>query len=450
DETPLRGVMALPPAHCMTVGRDNLRIWQYFDIDPSNKLKFRDDREYADGFLEVFTKALTARMRANGIIGTDLSGGIDSSSIASLARKLLNDGPVNGVDRIEAFYLNFPDPESDERRYVKEVVGKWGLPLHVAEPTLAALPDCTAEVRQHFHLPSYPNGAMARGLMCEAAALGIRAHLGGSGGDEWLSGSSRYLADALRGMHLRSFIRRWRYDARYSPGPSLTDELRRAIVPLLPRGFRRAIHRMRGDNPAATLLDPGFLKRSGLSERIEKHRQRYPGLSLSDADFHSGFADAWMLHTFEMEERMASSVAIEPRYPFHDRRVIEFAARLPEEQRFGDRRPKEVLRNAMLGILPESVRNRLDKGEFSHVFIKTFARYGGDFFESMEICRAGWVRPREPARMFREALDFHRRGERAFLEHIWPLAFIAAVEIWFKVVILGSERDRFASQELCA
>ena len=58
---------------------------------------------------------------------------------------------------------------------------------------------------------------------------------------------------------------------------------------------------------------------------------------------------------------------IEARYPFFDRRMVQFLMAIPEEQRWNCQWPKAVLRQAMTGILPETVRRRMDKAEFSPV-----------------------------------------------------------------------------------
>ena len=73
-----------------------------------------------------------------------------------------------------------------------------------------------------------------------------------------------------------------------------------------------------------------------------------------------------------MADKSAAAFGIEPRYPFFDRRVIEFCLGLPEEQKFADGWPRVLLRRAMEGILPGKVQWRASKANLSPNFHDRF------------------------------------------------------------------------------
>ncbi len=87
--TSYKNVFRLPPASRMTVSPESINVESYWSLDPSKETRFSSDEEYAAKFLEIFTEAVRCRLRSFSNVGSMLSGGLDSSSITCLARKLL-------------------------------------------------------------------------------------------------------------------------------------------------------------------------------------------------------------------------------------------------------------------------------------------------------------------------------------------------------------------------
>jgi len=73
----------------------------------------------------------------------------------------------------------------------------------------------------------------------------------------------------------------------------------------------------------------------------------------------------------EVIARSYAHLRIEARHPFYDRRLLEFMIALPEALCARGRVNKWILREAMQGTLPELVRTRLTKGDFSHTFVRS-------------------------------------------------------------------------------
>ena len=77
SRTLYRGVRRLPHAHALVVKPGTICQWRYWDVDGPRALAYRDDREYAEAFREVFDVAVEARLRSCGPVGAYLSGGLD-------------------------------------------------------------------------------------------------------------------------------------------------------------------------------------------------------------------------------------------------------------------------------------------------------------------------------------------------------------------------------------
>ena len=83
---------------------------------------------------------------------------------------------------------------------------------------------------------------------------------------------------------------------------------------------------------------------------------------------------SWPLYqlTLEIADKTAASFGIEPRYPFFDRRLIQFCVGLPPSQKFGGGWPRLILRRAMEGVLPPAIQWRSSKGDLSPNFHRRF------------------------------------------------------------------------------
>ena len=135
----------------------------------------------------------------------------------------------------------------------------------------------------------------------------------------------------------------------------------------------------------------------------------------------------------EMNERSASWFGIEMRHPFFDRRVAAFALALPGDQRRRSDQTKFVLRQAMRGLLPETVRRRRTKAELSPFLAKVFAAHGGEQpFASLATAEAGWVDGPQVRRMYRQMAQRFARGEHG---NIWPLWMVAGIDLWLKQTV---------------
>jgi asparagine synthase (glutamine-hydrolysing) len=151
-------------------------------------------------------------------------------------------------------------------------------------------------------------------------------------------------------------------------------------------------------------------------------------MTYAQRSIYDNWASPWMFHVLEMDDRSNAWAGVEGRHPFYDRRVIEFAFAIPEEQRARLDLTKFVLRKAMKSLLPERIRERRTKGQFGQVFIETFNRIGGErLFCTMAMESKGWVDARRMQQLCHERLV-------GYPSNLWPLWTIFAAELWFREV----------------
>jgi asparagine synthase (glutamine-hydrolysing) len=152
----------------------------------------------------------------------------------------------------------------------------------------------------------------------------------------------------------------------------------------------------------------------------------------------------------DLYQRASVEPGIEDRHPFLDRRVVEFALSLPDEQRWQRGRTRHVLRRAMNGRLPAIVRDRPDigKGDLSHLYEEALATIGGrGFFEGpLEVAARGWVVAAEARRLYDRMRAQHARRDAGYGDSAFRLWNIAALELWHQGVF-GVGRSSWRDQD---
>lgn len=380
-------VFRLPPAHCLTVAPGRFDLRRYWRLEPGSELKLASDADYAEAFLEVFTEAVRSRLRVNGPVGSMLSGGMDSGSVVAVAAKLLAE---SGAGPLHTFSCLGPDPQTciETRTAWATINGVPGLEPHVAdhtklEPYLDDLIRLTKEIDEPFdgHM------TLPRTAYLMASRAGMKVMMDGVGGDAVLSSSGR-LPRLIRAGKWLSAWEQAKGEAHFSHGQPwlfLRYGIRQAVVPDALRRIRRWRKLRNADHtPEGNLLHHDLAERVNLAARrttFLRHRSPVP---LPQARQR---AEA-IVHTFqvvgrERYDRVAATLRIEPRDPFYDQRVAELCLRLPEAQVGGGGWHKLILRRAMEGLLPDSVRWRVGKEHLGGYFIVAQLRHRQEWAEKL-------------------------------------------------------------------
>lgn len=453
EETLFRAIRRLAPAHQMVVTATDLRITRYWSPDPARSIRYSADREYADHFLDLFRTAVRERMRVNGRLGSFLSGGMDSSSIVNVTLELLRQ-QGQAAEEFNTFSMIFPGDLCDESRYIAEMQSLWGHTSNTLVPSEAAPEKFSLQALRNLDFPGYPNGDLIFDpLRALARSMNIRVLLSGVGGDEWFTGSPFHYADYLKDGEWGKLARQLVVDRRDYPkdrreAPVLMPRhlvLQLGVLPLLPdhaRGWIRWVLRRK-------LRRPPFMSEE-LWQRMAAARAarlRTAAPQLADFPTHSQrdiariLTHAWSQHAIEMLERSTAQDGMEFRYPFEDRRIIEFGLALPEDQRWRGLWTKFVLREAMKGRLPESIRLRRTKSDFSHLVVESLLGLSQQgLFSDMLSADLGWVRPDAAARAAQRLAEQLSSGTGEYTKDFWPLWMAAGIEMWARAALPEGRR----------
>ncbi len=440
-DTLYEGIFRLPPAHTLVVRTGRIETRRYWTIDPHRRIEYSNDEDYAQHFLNLFSTAVRCRLRSHRPIGLELSGGLDSSSVVSFLQASSRTHS-HDHDRLRTFSLVFPGFPCDERVFIDDVVAQGPFRVHRITPTTPSLADFVKDILHSYDFPDHPNGIMNAPLRSLAQQQGCRVLLTGSGGDEWLTGSFFHYADLLRSLKLRPLFQRLRADRQwYGEDPSRDifslPLLQFGLLPLIPRSCRNLGRQLLGRTNRPGWVSPTLWTRTQMQERINLASYSPRGCGHAQQDLFRSTTHGGGIHGIELDERAALSFGLESRHPFNDRRLIEFSLALPEEQRWRDG-SKFVLRQALKGILPRSVRERTDKADFSCIFARTLLTEStAAIFRSLAVASMGWV---DGGRIWNdyESMDsLYAKGNEDYRFHVSPLWMILGIELWWRTMFLG-------------
>jgi len=441
--SPFRSIHPLTPGTYITVDEGNVQSYRFWDIHaigPSEQGK-RSLESYVEEFRENLFEAVRAQLWADCPVTAELSGGLDSSSIVCVSDELArqSDTPIPRVTTVS--YIFDAARASDEREYIANIErhrGETGIYLREDDdPILGTWPDPA--------FISFPNtdlcfGGLITGKLKALKQLGSRVVLSGLFGDQLFS-LADVPCDAARsirsGRMLHAFalcckdglrLRRSAIDLFWTYG----------IKPNLPTWVRPSS----ADIP--DWIRPEFTRRTGLRTLLDaaavpgqtgSGASRFDQLLSSLAYLASGYAE--MQTTFD---------CIDVRYPFLYRPLVEFLVSLPTSVIMRPGRGRWLQREALLNILPESIRMRKDKrGPTEAILIAVKREWKGiedDLIANSRACERGYIA--------RDLLKTEfQRIKHGMTTRSDVLRFVA-LEMWLRAIEQWPEKtapyDRFNSE----
>jgi asparagine synthase (glutamine-hydrolysing) len=372
NETFFKSVYQLLPAHylMLTPGRlDARRYWDLPDVGLTDRND--DNSSYAERFYNLLEDSVQIHLRSDVPIGTCLSGGLDSSAIVCIANKLLfKDHVIDRAwvgERQKTFSSCFEDLRFDERLYIEQVITSTGAEPNYIFPNPTGLLKDLTRLIWHQDEPFGSLSIYAQWcVMQRLAEKGIRVSLDGQGGDEIAAGYHVYY-DYLWGSLAKEFKwtdlwQEWRaYKILFgSPWIAL---LARTLRPFAPNSLLRiARHIKRG----GTL---GFQTLGIHPDFAHQFQERSFETVVHGADplysiLSSNLKQLSIPKLLHYEDRNSMAHSIEARVPFLDYRLVEFMFTLPSAQKIHHGYTKVIMREALKGKIPETIRKRTDKMGF--------------------------------------------------------------------------------------
>lgn len=371
NETFFEGVKKLGASHNMTYNLKTHKYKknQYYDFykEPQN---LSESASIADYQKKLFD-SIRLRMRSDVKVGTCLSGGLDSSSVAAIASKIYRE---SSQDKFIAIHAQSSEQKNDESQFAEAVVRHCDLDLATIQPTLEDFRNHIDEVIYTQEEPfGGPSVFMQYFLMEKSKALGCTVLLDGQGGDETLLGYERYYAAYINNLN---FIDSFKFYLS-SVKNSKLSLARLFAYTLYFTNSKLRISRIIKKN---RYIKKEYLQHMSL-KAIEKSTKSYKDIfSLQHGEIFS----TQMPHLLRYEDKNSMMHSIETRLPFIDYRLVEFAVNTDSKFKIKNGWTKYILRKAIESFLPRDIVWRKNKLGFESPTQTWLASIDGEMHQSIK------------------------------------------------------------------
>jgi asparagine synthase (glutamine-hydrolysing) len=362
DTTCYNDIFRLTPGHSITIRSEKTNLHQYWHPDQVPDVRFQTDEQYLEAFLEIFTEAVNCRLRSYRPVGSLLSGGLDSGSIATLAANSLaqNNQQLSTFSSIPLHDTASTVSDAqfgDESPLIQEICKAAGnIDAHYINANNITPMTGIKRILDIFEQPELGAANMywLVALLEKIQRQGIGTVLHGDMGNftiSWAGNRDQYLLALLkqgRGLSFINELKAWQQFNHSSMHRAIKSQL---IKPLMPH-VAKSYLRMLGFSNRFDILNNHFVetivrpheesleKSNNLKYVASPHREIY-------ASYKSG------LNTTPFE--LGAAFGLEIRSPAIDKRVLSFCLGIPQNQYTRDGQERLLIRRAMSGKMPQRV-----------------------------------------------------------------------------------------------
>jgi asparagine synthase (glutamine-hydrolysing) len=343
--TSFRDVRRLSPAHSLIVSKDEFFLKRYWSPPTNGRIRYRNADDYLEHFKILLQAAVKDRLRTDRV-GVLLSGGLDSASVATTVRALAK-GSGEQVD-VRAYTVVYESliPDRDGV-HAKETAEFLGIPArYLALDNLRPFGGWNSG---DWMWPEPAEDPFFAGLFDQYQMISedCRVVLSGEGSDD--------LMDFEIWPHAKDLIGRREWAQLFTETLQYAS-IRRSPWPGIRRRIERVFRKDHAEPVFPRWIAPDFARRISLEKRWKEAippspSERHPILPRA----HASLDSPQLAYLFEHENPGVTRRPVEVRHPFLDLRIVNYLLALPPFPWFFE---KALLREAMAGCLPESVRRR--------------------------------------------------------------------------------------------
>jgi asparagine synthase (glutamine-hydrolysing) len=362
DRTLFRGIRKLMPGHTLVVDAQTgaINIRRYWDVPEAGEIEHKSDDEWIGECRTRLEKAVQSRLMSDVPLGMFLSGGVDSSAIAALMKRMR-------TEPVKTFAVGYEERQYSELSYARTVSQAIGTDHHEVVIGMEDFFNTLPRLVWHEDEPiSWPS-SVSLYFVSRLASEHVKVVLTGEGSDELFAGYHRYQHYLVN--------RRWADAYRFVPGP-----LRSAV-----RRFLAGSRLLSADSRRK--LQHTFLGREGSVESLQLDNF-YAAFSREElqamhagGDAYSSYVGYWnsrqgsvlsqmlyadqktyLVELLMKQDQMSMASSIESRVPFLDHPFVEFAARVPDGLKIRNGSGKYIVKRAVEDVLPHDIIYRKKMG----------------------------------------------------------------------------------------
>ena len=430
-----KGIHKLPAGNILICEKRKMRIKPYWDLGTSIEQKQGTDRRSLHSLMdELYTllkESVQFRLVSDVPLGAFLSGGIDSSCIVGLMRKL-------GASPLKTFSIGFEDKTYDELAHARRVASAFDTDHQEFIIQPQAL-DLTEQLIHHLDEPFSDFSIFPTYLVSKMAREHVTVILSGDGGDEVFGGYEHYQAQKLSRIPILPYAFKllspalkvlppsekkkgaWNKIQRYAQGFENSKDLRHfRWMMFLSRKNKQSLYSNSFSDSLGGIIS---IKDREPFDRIFTSLDRFDRINGELAlDLQSYLVDDILVKV----DRMSMAASLETRVPLIDHKVVEFAFSLPGRMKLRGQTSKWLFKKTMEGFLPHE--NIYRKKEGFSIPIKHWLKTDlkdllCDTLSEKRIREEGFFHYYAVRRM----MDRHLSGKENFSHQLWSLLVFA---IW--------------------
>ena len=407
-------VFKLPPGHYSHIDLDKKthQIHEYWNLKKVRKRKISYEQAKLE-LHELLKDSIKIRLQSDVPIGCFLSGGIDSSLIASIASTV-------SEDTINTFSIGFDDVRYDESKIAEQYSNIIKTKHLTIKCHVKDIMEQIPKLAEVYDEPFADTSALPSLLLNSVTKKKVTVALSGDGGDESFIGYDhfdslnihKYVIDIphlIRKLFANSFFLKLINQNNYRVKNALKTKTRYDFIENV---FSRK----------------GLL----LKKPFQDWMKYYQGYKIWSKDFLQKAADLniklWLENDSNVKvDRASMAYSVEVRSPFLDYRIVEFARSLPIKYRYKKGRKKRILRDLLSEYIPEKVFNQPKRGfslplddwirtDLKEIFIHAL---NDDFLNRI---------PNLNVDRFKKIFHDHLNHKNDHTEHIWKLYVLS---LWY-------------------
>ncbi|MGA2923333.1 MAG: asparagine synthase (glutamine-hydrolyzing) [Candidatus Sulfotelmatobacter sp.] len=439
QETMFEGIRKLMPAHTLELSEQGeLSIERYWDLTVEVDREPRPRKYYVDTYRELLEGSVRSHLMSDVPLGVFLSGGLDSSAVAALTKKIRG-------DRIQTFAVGYGESSFSELGYARQVAEHIQSDHHEVQLSREEFFKSLPRLIWHEDEPIVWPSSVSLYIVAKLAREHVTVVLTGEGSDETLAGYTRY------------------------PWTLLNSRLDNAYRAVTTTGLRRTVQRAIEASPlTASLrrkLEHTFLLRDGNSwasfyydnffsafAADEQAGLLTPAAAADAGDAYAGSMETWkrshgdllhrllyadlnsyLIELLMKQDQMSMAASVESRVPFLDHELVEFTARIPAQYSIEGMAGKFILKQAVEDLLPQSIVYRKKMGFPTPWEYWLAGPQLGDL-ERMLLEPRSLERGLFQAETVKRIFSEHRNQVRDHGNRIWRLLNL---EIWQRVCVDG-------------
>jgi asparagine synthase (glutamine-hydrolysing) len=422
--TPYKGIYSVPPGHAVCVSAVGTKISRFWSLPVHDEVRYRNQHRYEEHLRALFREAVSVRLQTQGPVLAELSGGLDSSSVVSMANHLIRGGlvPAPSLTSVSYVWKN-----SLDEPFICEMEAFCGIEgVHISthdSPLITETDVCYAqpEILQ----------SLRRSVALLSRQLGAKVLLTGQNGDltmgNWFDDSLQ-LSSSLRHFRLRRACKEALEWSRILRLP-VYRLLWLGVCAALPSTLAPADAYAKDDGSFApksteTSLAPEAMDRLGLSESGNLFSAFWMQAPPERRKYFRSLSTTLEMRTLQVPELWEH---LEYTHPFAHRPLVEFLMTVPVEVLCGPAKPRRLMRSALADLWPLKLRMRRSKGLFNLPWQQALSPLARLLSESkqLEVVERGFVdRASVLSRLQRLSVGLDCNFEQ--------MRYIVALELWLR------------------